>query len=159
MGATKMSRHRQGGFSLVEVIIALALLGAVLISLSGLMTLGNRQVNSGRTQTQAVAVARDILEEMNGWGFHQTYEAFGLDGSRPDTNPPIDTRVEPFAAKWQPLLERELQDGWAEITLQSIDGTNNPPDLVLATAIRVVVTIHWREGPRSRSVQLATVRM
>ncbi len=81
-----------------------------------------------------------------------------IDGSGPAA-PPIDSRVEPFAARWQPLLEQELQDGWAEIVLQSVDGTNNPPDLDAATAIRVLVTVHWQEGLRTRSVQLVTVRM
>ena len=35
--------RRQRGFSLIEVILALALLGTVLIGMSGLFTMGSRQ--------------------------------------------------------------------------------------------------------------------
>ena len=76
-----MKRKRQRGFSLVEVVVALGLLSAVLISISGLFVLAHKQVDGGRKHSVALSVARDILEEMDGWSFRQLYLEYGLDGS------------------------------------------------------------------------------
>ena len=55
------------GFSLAEVVVALGLLAGVLISMAGLLVLGNRLVGAGRGSTAALAEAdgqllREILE-------------------------------------------------------------------------------------------------
>lgn len=144
------------GFSLVEVIVALGLLAAVLLSISGLFLVGDRQVKSGRTHSSALAVARDIVEEMNGWGYVDVYRGFGLSGSASSYT--VDTRSNTAAAKWQQALDRDLQGSYALIGLESIaDGA--APALDAATAVRVTVTVFWNEGLRARSVQLATVRL
>lgn len=148
----------RNGFSLVEVIIALALLGAVLISLSGLFVLGARQVRSGRDHSIALSVARDIQEEMNGWSFHWQHEAFGVDATQVTAT--VDSRSPGYASKWQTLLERELQEAHALIELSSVsDAGGGPPALQDAEAIRVRVTVFWQEGLRTRSAALAAVRM
>jgi len=38
-------------------------------------------VESGRESTEALSVARGIIEQINKWGFHQTYELFGANGA------------------------------------------------------------------------------
>ena len=70
-----MASRRQAGFSLVEVVVALGLLAAVLISISGLFVLAHKQVDGGRKNSVALSVARDILEEMDGWSYRQLYQA------------------------------------------------------------------------------------
>ena len=144
------------GFSLVEVLVALGLLAAVLISISSLFLFGERQVHSGRTQTTALAVARDVIEELSGWSYRDLYRNFGLSGAAVAYT--VDSRSNAFAARWQPALDAGLQDGYALIDLESIaDGPARP--LNETRALRVTVTVSWREGLRSRSLQLATVRM
>jgi prepilin-type N-terminal cleavage/methylation domain-containing protein len=154
-----MSRVRpQDGFTLVEVILALALLGVVMISVSGLFVLGTRQLKSGRTQSTALSVSRDILEEMHGWNFDRVFSAFGNDGTA--TSYTIDTRTNGFASKWQPVLDESFEQGaFAEIVLQSVDGTVNPPNLDETDCIRIEVRVSWTEGERQRDVALATIRM
>jgi prepilin-type N-terminal cleavage/methylation domain-containing protein len=164
----KRSR-RQDGFTLVEVILALALLGAVMISVSGLFAVGINKLKGGRGQSAALSVARDIMEEMQGWHFDHLYSAFGEDGSAAAYT--LDTRTNAFAAQWQPAIDGSLgQDAYAEIVLQSVDGTLNPPNLAEASctgpparcrrrAIKVEVRVHWREGERERNVALATIRI
>ena len=98
-----MIRQREQGFSLVEVILALGILAGVLISIAGLFIMGSKQVKSGRTSTEALSVARAVLEEMDGWGFRQTYQLFGVDGTA-NTTATIDSRSDAYSAKWQ---------GWA----------------------------------------------
>jgi len=151
-----MSR-RSAGFSLVEVVLALALLGSVLIAVSGLFVLASRQLDSGRGQTTALAVARDILEEMNGWSFSWLYEGHGISGTGPAGS--VDTLGAGYASKWQPRLDL-LGAAHAVIELESVAaGLGTPPNLDQTTAIRVRVTVYWSEGDRQRQVELATVRM
>lgn len=152
-----MRRKGERGFSLVEVIIALGLLAGVLISISGLFVIGGRQVKSGRTSSEALAVGRTILEEMNRWGFRQTYEMFGFDGSA--TTYAVDTRVNAYAQKWQPALTEKLVNSFATVQLQSLGPGASPPNMSATRAIRVLVTVQWDEGPRHRSAQVGTVRM
>ena len=154
-----MIRQREQGFSLVEVILALGILAGVLISIAGLFIMGSKQVKSGRTSTEALSVARAVLEEMDGWGFRQTYQLFGIDGTA-NTTATIDTRTDSYSAKWQTTLDAKLFDYHAEIEISSL----GPPGASLPTldatkAIRVVVTVFWNEGGRSREVRLGTVRM
>lgn len=153
-----MSRGREAnGFSLVEVVIALGLLAGVLISISGLFVLANRQLDGGRNHSIALSVARDVLEETGGWGFRQLYSSLGSDGSAASLV--VDSRVDAAATKWRQPLEDELAEGRVEIRLESITDSGSPPALRDARAIRVQVTVHWREGLRDRSVRLAVVRV
>ena len=153
-----MRSSRQGGFSLVEVILALGLLAGVLISIAGLFVLGGRQVRSGRASSEALSVARMILEETEGWGFRQTFERYGFDGAAPSYV--VDTRDPGYAGRWQAELDRMLHDSHATVEIRSVAAAGVPaPPLEDARAIRVVVTVHWSEAARARSLQLGTVRM
>lgn len=60
-GARRAS-HR--GYSLVEVLIAMALLGVVLISIMALFVAGRKNVYSGKQMTNAVAVGTRVLEDL-----------------------------------------------------------------------------------------------
>lgn len=150
----------QRGFSLVEVVIALGLMAGVLISVAGLFVVGARSVNSGRNSSEALAVGRQIIEEMNGWGYAQTYALYGFDGSAASYS--VDTRSNAYAAKWQPILNERLGDGaFATVQINSLIASGSPPVLNASNckAIRVVVTVFWNEGPRGRNVAVGTVRM
>jgi len=154
-----MARRSEGGLSLIEVILALGLLGGVLISIAGMFILSERQVKSGKTATQALAVARTITEEITGWGFRQTYQVFGSDGAA--TSYTYDTQVNSYAAKWQTMLDDSLELGsHATILVASVEpsGGGGAPALNVARAIRVTVTVFWAEGARNRSVRVMTVR-
>ncbi len=151
-----MKRREERGFSLIEVVIALGLLAGVLISISGLFVLGGKQVKSGRTSSEALSVGRDILEEINGWGFKQTYSLFGFDGTAATYN--VDTRTNAFAAKWQQVLDQKLLNAYATIEVRSL-ANGAVPNLDTTRAIRVLVTVRWQDGTRPRSLQVGTVRM
>jgi type II secretory pathway pseudopilin PulG len=152
-----MQRKEQTGFSLVEVVVALGLLAAVLISISGLFVLAHKQVDSGRKHSVALSVARDILEEMDGWAFRQLYSEYGFDGS--EASYTVDTRTSVAAEGWQQALTSELSDSHAEIVLASVDQSGGSPALQDARAIRVEVSVYWKEGLRPRSVRLAMTRI
>ena len=147
----------QAGISLIEVIVSLGLLAGVLISTTSMFVVGNRQVESGRTASEALSIAQSVLEEMQGWSFRQTYAVYGFDGTA--TSSTVDTRNNAYAAKWQSTLSSKLFRGYATITLESIGPTLPVPALDGTQAIRIVVTVQWEEGSRLRRIRLGTVKM
>ncbi len=160
-----MKAHTASGFSLVEVIIAMGLLGGVLISIAGLFIVGGKQVKSGRTSSEALAVAREIQEDMIGWGYSQLWKMFGEDGQAQSYT--IDSRTAAACAAWQSTLSAKLgPDAFAEITLEALpsyDGVvrsfADASGDALARAVRIRVTVHWVEVPgRARSVTVGTTR-
>jgi type II secretory pathway pseudopilin PulG len=153
-------RRGERGLSLIEVILALGLMAAVLISIAGMFVISERQVASGKTATEALAVARTILEEIHGWGFRQTYGNFGLDGAAQSYTVLSSTNAE--AARWQTLLDESLERGSeATILIESLAPTGvTVPNLDVTRAIRVTVTVGWTEAQgRDREVSVSTVRM
>ena len=153
------------GFSLVEVVLALGLLAGVLISISGLFVVGAKQVKSGRTSSEALAVAREIQEEMLAWGYSQIWRSFGYDGQAPSYT--VDSRTNPACDLWQSTLQSKLgPSAFATIEIASVadasgasvnfaDAAGN----ILAKNVRVGVTVSWSEAPsRPRSVTVGTTR-
>jgi type II secretory pathway pseudopilin PulG len=153
------------GFSLVEVVIAMGLLAGVLIAIGGLFIVGGQQVKSGRKSSEALAVGKEIHEDIVGWGYAQLWGKFGYDGQA--TTYTVDTRACGVCAAWQATLAGKLgPEAFASIRLDSLadvagakpnfaDATGN----VLAKAVRVSVTVSWSEVPnRLRSVTLGTMR-
>jgi prepilin-type N-terminal cleavage/methylation domain-containing protein len=62
------ARHRrhtsQRGYNLMEVMIAIALLGVVMISIMALFVAGRKNVYSGKQMTNAVAIGTRVLEDL-----------------------------------------------------------------------------------------------
>ena len=153
-----MKQQQERGFSMVEVVLALGLLAGVLISIAGLFVIGGRQLSSGRNHTEALSVAQDIHEEMNRWGFHQTWDLFGIDGSTVRATD-VDSLNNSYAQRWQPTIDETLFNGVATIRFESLGPPSPPPVLESTRAIKVVVTVSWDEGGRSRQIELGNVRM
>ena len=148
-----MKRSREAGFSLIEVIVALGLLGGILLSVAGMFLLGERQVMRGRNQSYALSISRTILEEVGGWSHEATWERFGMTGT--NATQTIDTQTNSFATKWQPLLDETLHTAAAEIRVESCDGSS----LDTAPALRVIVRVWWDERTERRDVELSLVRL
>jgi type II secretory pathway pseudopilin PulG len=154
-------RRAQAGMNLVEVLIALGIMAGVLISVASLFVLGGQRVKGGRNMTQALAVASDILEDLHSSGFNTVDEAMpsccgaGCDTA---TGCTVDSRTDAYGStEWQPWIDQELFQSWAEITLTPLGGSVSPPNFASADGIRVQVEIFWSEGPGQRSVVQETV--
>lgn len=159
---TSAERHAgAAGFSLAEVVVALGLLASILISVAGLLVVGNRQVARGRNSTEALALAREVLEEMKSWSFAQTTEAFSGVSACNLAAPAcaidsISAKADvPDVAKWQDRLDDALNDARVLILLDSLDGAA----LADARALRVTVVVEWMDGVTPHSLRLATTRM
>jgi type II secretory pathway pseudopilin PulG len=143
------------GSSMVEVTLALGLMACVLGSVAGLFVMGAGGVQSGRCASAALAGARTIMEEIQGWSIQEVYQQFGLDGTA--SSYVVDTRDPGFANKWQPPLDGKLANAHATIVIASLEP--GAPALEDSWQVRVLVTVHWEEGSRIRSVQLSAVKM
>jgi len=131
------------GVTLVEVLIALGLLTALLVSVAGLMLAGNRQAAAGAHASQALALAQTVVEQLESRSFRQTWESLGCDGAD------AECRVAPdLPAARLPLLA-------VEVAVAALGG----PSLERAVLLRVTVTVSWREGSRPRRLRLATLRV
>ncbi len=123
------SRAAEGGFSLIEVIVALALLAAVLLTISGLFIQGGQSVNTGRDLTEATSLATSILEEMDKWAFTQLYTNFCVAGTattmtafRSDAFSCATMTTLGAASRWQTEISKRLPNGYAEVTATPAGG-------------------------------------
>lgn len=58
-------RLSQRGYNLMEVMIAIALLGVVMISIMALFVAGRKNVYSGKQMTNAVAIGTRVMEDLS----------------------------------------------------------------------------------------------
>lgn len=69
----KTSSPREAGFSLVETMLAGALLATVLISVVAMFTLGGEKVKSGKQLTKAAALGMEMMEDFRRTNFQGAY--------------------------------------------------------------------------------------
>lgn len=62
--AKGLSGHRQSGFGLIEVLVAVLILSIGLLGMASLQTTGLKQTTEGRNRSQAVLLAHDMLERV-----------------------------------------------------------------------------------------------
>lgn len=71
------------GYSLIEVMIAMAFLSSVLLSIVGLFYMGRRNVYSGKQMTQAVSLATRVSEDLSALSYDEIYSSFGITSTTP----------------------------------------------------------------------------
>ena len=72
-------KSSSAGFNLVEVLIAIAILGVVAISIFTLFVMGRRNIYSGKQTSQAIIVGTQVLEDLQPYNKTMLYKgAFGL---------------------------------------------------------------------------------
>ena len=140
------------GSTLVEVLIALGLLTALLVSVAGLMLAGNRQAVAGAHASQALALAQTVIEQLESRSFRQSWKSLGCDGAAVECRVAADR---PAVAAWRRVAERDLPLPAVRVTLVALGGDS----LETAGLLRVTVTVSWREGPRPRRLRLGTLRV
>src|ERR1041385_3674188 len=70
--------HRQRGFNLAEVLIAMAVLGTVILSIITLFYLGRANIYSGKQMTRAASVTVHANEDINPLNVNDLYTAFNI---------------------------------------------------------------------------------
>ena len=111
-------RQQQGGFSIIEVLIALGLLGAVLIAITSLFIMGGQRVRQGRERTEALSAATHVMETLDSMSYRGIYTNFTAASDPGAAAGPltIDSRSNTTALSlgWQTLIDTNLDDAQRE---------------------------------------------
>lgn len=158
MTKTTPRRDPEAGFSLVEVMLALGLLAAVLVSITSLFIIGGKRVAQGRERTEALSVGTHVMENLDQMSYRGLYTNFSTASDPGAATGPlvIDSRTNTaaLALGWQNLIDSRLEDGYATVTITRVAGTN----FRTADALRVTTTVYWDDLNRTRNITLETVR-
>lgn len=173
-------KSKERGYSLIEVLIAIAILGIVIIGILTLFILGQRNVYSGKQMTHAVSTGTRVLEDLNTLSKTATLTAFGLASAttgatinyggetfansfiRTTTNISSTTDPSGFMQRWQDEMQNNDKFDQGVVTIiftPTKDPTNNPPRATTGTVLRMRIFVTWREAARNRQVVLDTVKI
>jgi prepilin-type N-terminal cleavage/methylation domain-containing protein len=78
-------RKRARGYSLIEVLIAMALLSTTILAIMTLFFMGRGNVYSGKQMSQGVAVATRVSEDISSMSVPDLYTAFNISDVAPVT--------------------------------------------------------------------------
>lgn len=134
MRARFPERCRSGGFTLIEVLVALAIVGLALSAAAGTIGGGLASHEAARDAAEALAIAEDQIAQIGaGDSLHRETRT--------------GTAAERFG--WQLVIvpyDDPQADRFAE-----------PP--ALFRLFRVTATVSWQDGHRQRQVALGTLRL
>ena len=176
--------RRQRGYNLVEVMIAMAVLGSVLLSIVGLFYMGRKNVYSGKQLTFANSVGTQVMEDLSSLTMTSLYEAFKIGDSttlapvtvngitypnsilRTTNTISTSTQVDPpgFLTRWRDTVNspNRLANPSVNLiltpTLPVAVMTSTTPAKPAPAVMRIRVVILWQEGKMTRSVTLDTVK-
>jgi prepilin-type N-terminal cleavage/methylation domain-containing protein len=180
------SRTGERGYNLVEVLVAVAILGTVLISVITLFFLGTSNIYSGKQMTRAVSIGTLVSEDLSALSQDDVLDAFGITAATTLGTVDVDTTralpndtyagsiirrsnaittgqdVRGLLARWQAAIDddRILQNGYVALVLTP----RNPIPVggtltpVSATTMRVRILVRWIERGKSRQVILDTLK-
>ena len=163
-------RPATAGYSLIEILVAIGLIGGVVVVIASLLATGARSVHSGRHMTTAVALGKTVMEDVLAWPYGRVWAQTG--GAATDTTATWTTaEANPAYAGSSDAAEMSATcDAWRvavselpnAVLSYQVDGIEALPDGVSdgltsfgeARLLRVIVLITWSEsGGRARSAQ------
>ena len=175
------------GFNLVEVLIAMALLGTVLMTILTLFYMGRSNVYSGKQTSVAVSIATHALEDLSPRSKLDVLTAFNAGGGTlgtVDIDSTTTMATDTYAGSIMRLSTipndvdatkndpRGLLKAWSDsatgrlskplvaivMTPQKPYPVADPVSLANATIMRVRVIVRWNEGRRRREVIVDTAK-
>lgn len=136
------------GFTLLEIMLAVFILGVGVVPVINLFITGTRTVEKGGLILEATIVGQDILDRAKGDGF--IWNHIPLKISIPDEKFPQFSIPEAFAIKYLATASLEI----VQAPGHTIIGTGFIED----NLIQVTVQVFWVESHRQRSSKLVTYR-
>jgi prepilin-type N-terminal cleavage/methylation domain-containing protein len=160
--------QRERGYSLIEALIATAILGVVALSIFTLFYFGRRNIYSGKQMSQAVVIGTGVLEDLAPLSKKNIYNgAFGLADTATGANitlPRVSgTAAMTFTNSAIRSTNASIVTGFADIST-----SNNPPDLLnrwqqriggklLNASVTVILTP--TQDPTNTPAQFGTARL
>lgn len=177
---TRMRRmQNERGYSLVETLIAMAILGSVLISIMALFVMGRKNVYSGKQMTRAVAVGTRVLEDLALMTRADVQSAFALPGSTlaavpigdktynnsilrsttADAGTALD--VDGYLTRWNAIVtQQDFTRGRVSLVITPVDpGAGGAPSITGSPIYRIRVFVQWNEDARARTLILDTTKV
>ena len=173
--ASPACRGQMRGFSLAEVLVAVAIMAVIILALFGLVTAGVRQVYGGKKMTEAATITESAMQRAN---INKPQDL--LDGINTDTSKTI-TWSKTAPATVTPAVETgtsvpiTTRNAWRTLLLNSeLPNTAvHPATLTItmsaqpsgknfgnASMIQIIVETEWWEwGTRQRRVRLQTLNL
>jgi prepilin-type N-terminal cleavage/methylation domain-containing protein len=169
------ARRGERGYNLIEVLIATAILGTVIMSIMTLFVLGQKNVYSGKQMTRATSAATHVLEDLNAMTTDDLWAAFAITPTTALTSPtiadvkytdvivrktnPIANDTGGYLARWAALMgDEQIKDGSVTLILIPSD-LATAGDPTTARFVRVRVVTQWSEAARKRNVTVDTTKI
>lgn len=149
-------RRNRSGFTLIEVLVAAALLVVGILFVSAMFPVGYSNVDAGGEQTEAAILAQDMLEKIKNarWddvdnfgncgagGCSTTAASFSTGSALADAN----------LTEWKTAVESRVRGGVGNVQVTIL--TPPPPGSRLAT---LIVSVQFSQGIRgTKTVALGT---
>jgi prepilin-type N-terminal cleavage/methylation domain-containing protein len=165
------SPQRDRGYNLIELLIAMALLGTILMSIITLFFFGRRNVYSGKQLTRATSVTTQVLEDLQPLNVANLNTQFLITSSekpgtvsiagKDDNNALLrstDDLSKEYASgpkyltRWKALLPAaKIASGRVSLVIlpENMFTANDP---TTASRVRLLVITEWNEDQRRRNV-------
>lgn len=170
-------KNTERGYNLIELLIAMALLGTILLSVITLFAFGRRNVYSGKQLTRATSVTTQIIEDLQPLNVVTLNTQFKVTSAEKPathtvagvtyTNALIRTTDDltkeeatgpQYLSRWKALMPAsKMASGRATLILMP-DEMFTANDPTTAAVVRMRVVTEWREDSRNRNVAAELVK-
>ena len=164
----------QEGFNLVEVLIAMAILGVVMLSVVTLFFMGRSNVYAGKQLTRATSVSTHASEDLSALPARDFFDAFKIDPSTTTSSNSIlgvtyansiirstadlSTDANGYLARWLALLGPDrVSKGKLTLIIMPSD-YSDPADVTTARLVQIRILTQWNERNRARNVYIDTTK-
>jgi prepilin-type N-terminal cleavage/methylation domain-containing protein len=170
----RVHARNERGFSLAEVLIAVAMLAVIILALFGLVSAGVRRAYGGKKMTQAADFAQAVMERVNVYAPHEVLgvaatattatKSWSRSGSTVTPGGESGTSDEVVERNaWRTMLATaDLPATSAAPATLTVTATPLPSGQTFASAtmVRIEVNVGWSEyGTRQRQVRLQTLNL
>jgi prepilin-type N-terminal cleavage/methylation domain-containing protein len=171
-------RRRERGYSLIEVLVAIGILGTILLTIVTLFFIGRRNVYSGKQMTRATAVATHVAEDLNPMTADEMWNNFNIINTTAltpsvtiagttykdvlvRTTSSISAGTDPkgFLDRWNDQLPATAMDNGKVTVVFIPTELATAGDPTSARVVRIKIITQWNESTRARQVTLDTVKL